>query len=128
MSEQTPVPATFYAVIQSGGVTSESDIVSYVDSEGKRRPSVLFMSDDKEKCVRMAKRILNRYNKIRKFADPKNATLTPILGVVPVVLEPVKARNPKADKPATNGQPVQANPSMSVPPAERAKGPATAKK
>jgi hypothetical protein len=96
---------TAFAVICSGVVTEGSDIVSFRDEANNRTPVVLFQHIDRAKCDRMKKRLATRISKIDKFEGEGLVTTTPILGVVPILLDaPIKREKKEGEEAGKPGR------------------------
>jgi hypothetical protein len=93
--ELNPIPdgcVLAYAVVQTGCILPNSDIVVFKSEEGLRIPAVLFIHPDYDKCRRMSKRLATRISRIEGFQEKGSETSTPILGVKVVYLPAPKPR------------------------------------
>lgn len=97
-----PVPAdvTRFAVIQTGGVTTDASIFPYTDADAKRKPAILFIHDDEAKAKARMRSIQRRMDAVKSFDNPSFVTMTPILGVVKVIMRGIAEGSKRGRKPA----------------------------
>lgn len=103
-----------WAVIQTGSILPNADVVSFRSESGDRIPVVLYSHEDEVKVRRMRKRILARSSKINGFNQDRTVVASPVLGVIQLFVdEPVK-REIKATAapapPVANGVKADAKP------------------
>ena len=91
MSEQngqnanaTVQTAEQWAVIQTGFVASDSEIVSFQDGDGNRCPQLIRLVDSEKKGKVIASRLTNASLKIVSYGKMQNNTGTPLYAVVKV--------------------------------------------
>lgn len=123
---------TLWAVIQTGTITPDADIVPFKTGDGKRTPAILFVSPDYDKTARRKKRLASIFARYRGFGAGASDDLQlcmPVLGVVQLTEEePVKKKKPApATPPTVNGTPEPPPPSadQSKPGRKRGSTPAT---
>jgi len=117
METPVPVPRKAFAVVCTGLISGDADIVLFQGAEKQRYPVTLFAHEDKAVCERKKTTIAKRASDIRLFDAPNMQTSQLILGVVPIVLP---AKQPKremseAQKAAMQAGRKKAEPAAKVP-------------
>lgn len=102
MSEQTqadpnamPAPvAQKWAVIQTGYVTLDAEIIAFRDEKNNRTPVVLRIVGDEATARKMMRRMGAMLSRVKGFAKDGYDLSTPIYGVIEMAMELSKARKP----------------------------------
>ena len=99
-----------WAVVQTGAYTTDGVVVPFVTPDGQRVPSVLFVDADHGRCVRKRKRLLLMASRFQQFGQGSNSDMvlaTPVLGVVPLVVNVPKSKpRPVVPAASPNGPPI----------------------
>lgn len=105
---------TMWAVIQTGTITPDADIVPFKTDGGKRTPAILFINEDYEKVARKRKSLVSRFARFTGFGGGAPGDLqlcTPVLGVVQLTEEfKAKAKPAASTAPTANGTPPEVIP------------------
>lgn len=92
MDNATPQPIKAFAVVATGTIAGDGDIVILQGADSARFPIPIFVHLDREVCERRKQSLSRRIGNIRLYEGASMRTSQPILGVVGVVLPAPKPR------------------------------------
>lgn len=110
MSEQVATRNVAYAVICTGVVTPDSDVLPFKMGNGERVPVILFLDTSREKCERMKKRLKTRIGRVESINMDNTVATDPILGVVEVECDRPLKRAKVAVAASENGEVADTSP------------------
>ena len=96
ITETAPVVKK-WAVIQTGIITPDADIIPFKDESGQRMPSILSMWDDAQKAEKMRRRTLAKLAKVGEFDDAKYRRAQPLLGIAQISMTLSKPKRQLTD-------------------------------